>query len=174
MVFEDNKEHRPKYPEVNKEKWSIMMDPYPWNGGKTYSYNNRNQSYHTKLVVCDIDSHGLLTHSRLICITRGLKAATTKWDGIKIQAHLIQHSHKLDKIYLIMIRKWYNWSTNTQNQGWMDLTMCICSRVGLFWMNSCLYKILKQVLLQLNIFSTLTHLNKLVDSQNAPRYVFTN
>ena len=30
------------------------------------------QSVHADMVVCDVDAHGLLTHSRLVCVTRGL------------------------------------------------------------------------------------------------------
>lgn len=54
-----------------------------------------------------------------------------------------------------MIGKWYNWSTNTQNQWRVDLTMGISFRISFRRIDSCLYKILEQNLQQLNLWNCL-------------------
>ena len=43
---------------------------------------------------------------------------------------------------LVMVGKWNNWSTNTQNQWWMDFTVSVSVRISLNRVDPCLYKIL--------------------------------
>lgn len=55
-------------------------------------------------------------------------------------------------IYLVVIGKWYDGSTYTQNQWWMDFTVSVSIRICFFWIEPCLNKILLHIFILIYIF----------------------